>query len=79
VVFFTSLLPLRFVARGKTERMVIMKGGILLFGIVLCISLLVRLLISQFFPPKMLEKDTFALLPFSSELITPGDNNHAKE
>ncbi len=60
-----------------TERMIIMGGGILLFGIVLCISLLVRLLISQFFSNKVFDEDMS--MPLMRGLITPGNNNPAEE
>ncbi|RJX27264.1 MAG: hypothetical protein C4554_04665 [Dethiobacter sp.] len=54
-----------------------MGGGILLFGIVLCISLLVRLLISQFFSHKIFDEDMS--MPLMRGLMTPGNDIPAEE
>jgi hypothetical protein len=52
--------------------MVIMSGGIVLIAIVLCISLLFRLLLSQFFSDKVFEEDSS--MPLMQGLVTPMNN-----
>jgi len=54
-----------------------MGGGILLFAIVLCISLLFRLLISQFFSHKVFDEDLSA--PLMRGIIAPSNGNETLE
>jgi len=55
--------------------MVIMSGGIILIAIVLCISLLFRLLLSQFFSDKVFEEDSS--MPLMQGLVTPMNNRQS--
>lgn len=69
---FTQLNLGKLIRLSQEERMVIMSGGIFLIAIVLCISLLFRLLLSQFFTGKVFDEDLS--MPLMQGLVTPSDN-----
>jgi hypothetical protein len=52
-----------------------MSGGIFLIAIVLCISLLFRLLLSQFFSDKVFDEDLS--MPLMQGLVVPTDNKQS--
>ncbi|MDO9535048.1 MAG: hypothetical protein Q7J85_06880 [Bacillota bacterium] len=52
-----------------------MSGGIFLIAIVLCISLLFRLLISQYFSDKVFDEDSS--MPLMQGLVTPTNNRQS--